>query len=80
MSTIGDLTPNDIGNTDLLIQHDGSTVTGRLMHMHIDTNRTEERVLCEREPRITVEVGVTVTLGSITLDMLPCDHAVEVIA
>lgn len=81
MTTIGDLTPNDIGNTDLIIRHNGSTITGTLMGMHLKTEIQDNPTLCSTDRNLTVtHVGVTLVLGSITIGPLERSHACEVIS
>lgn len=80
MTTIGDLTPNDIGATRMILRHEGSTVSGLLRDLTIDTETITDTKLCEVPKVWTMSVLVTVTIGSITLGPLRRDHPCEVTA
>lgn len=79
-TSVGDLAANDIGNTELILRHEGSTVSGVLRSLDIDVETITDTNLCEPPKVWTVAVRVTVTIGAITLGPLPRDHACEVIA
>lgn len=80
MTTIGDLTPNMIGRDRIIIQHDGSTVSGLLAGLDIDTTSVYDNALTGYATRYVRVAGVTVTLGSVIIGPLDCSHTVEVIA
>lgn len=78
--TIGDLTPNAIGRDRIIVQHEGSTVSGLLVGMDIDAQlitdaRADGTTRCYVGP-----VRVAVTIGSIRIGPLNCTHPCEVIA
>ena len=80
MTTIGDLTANHIGNTRFIIQHAGSTVSGLLMSLDIETTVMRRQRVGERDTgNVMTGVHITITLGSITVGPLDRDHPVEVI-
>lgn len=78
--TVGDLTANAIGRDRLIVQHEGSTVSGVLRDLEIDATTMTDASLCEPRRVVTVDVRITITIGSITVGPLHREHACEVIA
>lgn len=80
VTTVGLLTADDIGATDLVVRHEGSTVSGRLTNLGIDTEVISDDMLGGRSRSLILSVHVTLTIGSIRLGPLRRDHACEVIS
>lgn len=78
--TVGDLSANDIGTTRLILQHEGSTLSGVLNALRIQSEHVTDSSACGETRSYLVAVGVTVTIGSITVGPLTRDHACEVIS
>lgn len=79
-TTVGDLTANDIGNTELIVRHEGSTLSGILNDLEIESEHVTDSSYCGVSKTYLVAVSVTATVGSITVGPLPRDHACEVIS
>lgn len=81
MTTIGDLTANHIGNARFIIQHAGSTVSGLLLGLDIETTAMHRQRVGERDTeKVITGVHITITLGSITIGPLDRNHPVEAIS
>lgn len=80
ITTVGALAANDIGSARLIVQHEGSTLSGILRTLSIDTETINDTRVGGGSTVHIVAVRVTVTIGSITLGPLSRDHACEVIA
>lgn len=81
MTTIGDLTLNDIGKTRISLGTGDGRVEGTIGWIGTDVDRTEYRggagtVLY----RTRYDVTVSLTLGDITVEGLDRNHPCEVIA
>ena len=81
MTTIGDLTLNDIGCSTIRVTHQGATVEGLLRAIDFDIDTIDIRAMhgTTVHPRGTVQVSVTLTIGEIGLTGLSRDHSCEVI-
>ena len=79
-STVGALTADAIGRDRIIIQHEGSTVSGMLVDLGIDADVLVDSTLTEPRRTIVADVRVTITLGSITIGGLRREHPCEVIA
>lgn len=81
MTTIGDLTANQIGRTRFIVRHAGSTVSGLLMGLDIETTVMHRQRIGDRgTENVITRVDITITLGSITIGPLDRDHPVEAIS
>lgn len=80
VTTVGLLTADDIGTTDLVVRHEGSTASGRLTNLAIDTEVISDDMLGKKSRSLILSVHVTLTIGSITLGPLRRDHACEVVS
>lgn len=79
-ATLGELTANDIGSTEVIVRHEGSTVTGLLTALQIETELIRDDVLCGKTRSMILSVDISVTIGSIKLGPLKRDHACEVLS
>ena len=82
MTTLGDLTLNDIGRSTIRVTHQGATVEGTLRAIDLDIDTIDVKTMNGTTvyPRGTVQVSVTITIGLIALTGLSRDHSCEVIA
>lgn len=81
MTTIGDLTLNDIGKTRIIVQHEGATVSGLLGNLSPNVETETIRGGAETIVHRTIwHVTIDIQIGSISLDGLNRDHPCEVIA
>lgn len=80
MTTIGDLPPNAIGRDRIIIQHEGSTVSGLLTGLRIETALIYDASADGTTRTWIGKVDVTVTVGSISIGPLNRAHPCEVIA
>ena len=81
MTTIGDLTLNDIGKTRIIVQHEGATVSGLLGDLSPSVETETIRGGAGTVVHRTIwRVYVNIQIGSIALDGLRRDHPCEVIA
>lgn len=81
MTTVGDLTPNDIGNTEITLGTGDGRIQGVVGWIGTDVERTEIRggagtVLW----RTIYDVRVNLTLDGVNVDGLDRDHPCEVIS
>ena len=79
-TTIGDLTPNAIGRNRILVRHEGSTISGLLTDLGIETELVRDSTYCGKDRVILIKVRVTVALGSITIGPLERSHQCEVLS
>lgn len=77
---IGALTADDIGTTRLIVQHEGSTISGVLTALQIETEVIHDGKMNGEVTSMILGVYVTVTIGSITVGPLERGHACEVIS
>lgn len=82
MTTIGDLTLNDIDNTEIRIEYRGDTISGIIRDIRTDTSRLLSdtmfnTVVYKRGTRLT---RVKITFTNFIVSDLPLDHPCEVIA
>lgn len=78
--TVGDLTPNMIGKARIRVTTRETVVEGLLSRLDIETRHRDAP--CMNGTRVVKEfweVRVTVTIGSVTLNDLPCETPCEVI-
>lgn len=83
MTTIGDLTLNDIGKTRIRTEYENATIEGRITNLNLDIE-THHLVAfggLKHDPlRDQTTVTVNLTLGRIELHDLDRNHPCEVIA
>lgn len=82
MTTIGDLTLNDIDRTEIRIEYRGDTISGTIRDLRTDTSRLLNDLLIgeqthRRGSRLT---RVKITFTNFIASDLPLDHPCEVIA
>lgn len=82
MSTIGNLTPNDIGKTRISVEWKGDTISGVLRDIKTDTWRAGTAFLrgTQEVKRGTLVTDVKITFNNFNIGPLPTDHPCEVIA
>ena len=79
MTTIGDLTLNDIGKTRIRTQYEDATIDGVITSLDLDIS-TDTLWGGGKAVRECIDVNVTIRLGRIELLQLERNHPCEVIA
>ena len=79
-TTVGQLSADAIGRDRILIQHEGSTISGVLRGLDIEADTFYDSTLADPYRVLTVRVSVRLTIGSITVGPLERDHGCEVLA
>lgn len=79
-STVGALSADAIGRDRIIVQHEGSTLSGLLVDLSIDADVLVDGTWAEPSRTIVADVRVSITLGSITIAGLRREHPCEVIA
>ncbi len=80
MSTVGKLSADDIGAKRIIVQHEGSTLSGLLTALDISSEIVTEHQMSGETRHYLVDVKVTLTIGAITIGPLRREHPCEVIA
>lgn len=79
MTTIGDLTLNDIGKTRIRTQYEDATIDGIITSLDLEIT-SDTFYGGSKAVREKIDVKVTIRLGRIELLQLNRDHPCEVIA
>ena len=79
-TTVGQLSADAIGRDRILIQHEGSTISGVLRGLDIEADTLTAATHADPHRVFTGDVSVRLTIGSITVGPLERDHGCEVIA
>ena len=79
MTTIGDLTLNDIGTTRIRTQYEDATIDGIITSLDLEIT-ADTFYGGGKAVREKIDVNVTIRLGRIELLQLNRDHPCEVIA
>ncbi|OFT62584.1 hypothetical protein HMPREF3159_03470 [Brachybacterium sp. HMSC06H03] len=82
MTTIGDLTLNDIDNTEIRIEYRGDAISGTIRDIRTDTSRLLSDLLIGGQKHCRGErfTRVKITFTNFIVSDLPLDHPCEVIA
>lgn len=81
MSTIGDLTPNMVGNVRVRTVYEEANIEGLLCGLDVETGEPERvRRQSGEVLRTTYMVSVEPTIGRIRLTDIPLDHPCEVLS
>lgn len=79
-TTVGALAADAIGRDRIIVQHEGSTLSGLLVDLSIDSDVLVDGTWAEPSRTIVADVRVSITLGAITIAGLRREHPCEVIA